>query len=269
MNIINPLIIARKSLYLSVSAIDRIQNISLRGPVIFCYHSFNNDDWLHGVSVENFEKQIRFLTSNYKQASISQIERVIKGEDLDLTNYFLITIDDGYKDVMNIRKIITKYNIKPILFLLADRKNLNRIEMDNNKKLLSDSEIKLLANDGWIIGSHGSTHSDFYKLSAEDQVYEIIESKKSIEKIINKKINFFAYPKGRYTNEIIRTVKKAKYTLGFSMDDGFINGKTDQFVIPRIGVNRSHSISEFKQMISPLVVKVRGYLKKNIKGLTI
>lgn len=269
MNRINPLIIARKSLYFSVSAIDKIQGKTLNGPVLFCYHSFSDDNWLHGVSVDEFEKQIRFLTTNYKQAYISQIEKLIKGENLDLTNHFLITIDDGYKDVLNIRKIIAKYKIKPILFLLADRNNLNRKEMDNNKKLLSDSEIKLLANDGWFIGSHGSTHSDFYKLSARDQVYEIIESKKNIEKIINKKINFFAYPKGRFTDEVIKTVKKAKYTLAFSMDDGFISGKTNPYIIPRIGVNRSHSISEFKQMISPMVVRVRGYIKTNIKGLTI
>lgn len=269
MNKINPLIIARKSLYLSLSTIDKVQNKFLKGPVVFCYHSFSNDNWLHGVSVEIFEQQIRFLTTNFKQASISQIEKILSGRKIDLTDYFLITIDDGYKDVLSIRKIISKYNIKPILFLLADRSNLNRTEMDNNKKLLSDSDIRLLADEGWIIGSHGSTHSDFYKLSTQDQIYEIVESKKSIEKIVNKKIKYFAYPKGRFTDEIIKTVKKAKYTLGFSMNDGFINEKTNPFIIPRIGVNRTHSMSEFKQMISPTVVRVRGYIKTNIKGFTI
>ncbi|HYK08163.1 MAG TPA: polysaccharide deacetylase family protein [Candidatus Eisenbacteria bacterium] len=237
-----------------------------RNPKIFilCYHSISDDSWRFGVSLSTLEKQIKFLSSKYSAITLQDVESVIKGKRRITQPSFVITFDDGYKEVLLIRNLMKKLGITPTLFMLSDTKNPDYKELDTKREFLTPKDMQLLLSDGWNIGSHGATHTDFWNMSSHEIEKEIIGSRKQLQKVCNRAVSYFAYPKGRYTKNIVDTVKKAGYQAAFSMDDGKIDSQTNLFTIPRVGVDRTHTFAEFQFLFSPSVIAFRKFIKEHI-----
>jgi len=236
---------------------------------ILCYHSIYNDDWNYSLDEEVFEKQLQYLTAHYQTGTLSDIIAIINRGKKFSRPVFVITFDDGYKDIYKLSPILLKYNIHPTVFILADNdKKINRREMATDRPLLSVREIKNLIKAGWTIGSHGMTHCDFKSLSPAAYLREISQSKKILEKKYSVPIHYFAYPKGRYDKTVTLFTRRAGYTLGLSMDDGLITSKTNLFAVPRAGVVRNMSFPEFRSVFLPYSVIIRKLLVKRL-GLII
>lgn len=262
----NMLVNLRRFVYLSLYSFDRVFNFNVNKPFVLCYHSFGNDSWHHGITVKQFSSQLKELTKTFEVLSVEDIEQNLKNNSVN--NGFVVTIDDGYLDVAEVSKITSKYNIKPVLFLLSNPKNANRQELENNKPFLRKDQIMKLYKLGWAIGCHSATHSDFNGLDEKGIEYEVISSKIKLEADLGIKINYFAYPKGRYNGQVLKAVKKAGYKMAFSMDDGYITSGIDKLTIPRIGINRSHTLREFKTLYSPSVMAFRNLVKRILnKGI--
>lgn len=226
--------------------------------------NIGNDNWRWGVSLDILDKQLNYLSKKYVFITMDDIEAYLKGKKNINKPSVLICLDDGYKDILLGKALFKKYNIKPVVFLLSNTKSANRKELDNYRSFLSNKEILELYNEGWILGCHSATHSNFYTLTNKQIENEIVKSKHDLEKELGIEINYFAYPKGRYTNKILDAVKKAQYKLAFTMDDAFVNKETNKLIIPRIGVDRTHSLFEFKCVYLPSSVRFRKFIKENI-----
>lgn len=255
----NIFVLIRKSLYKLIYLFDQLIG---NQPKVFvlCYHSISND-WLYGVKAAEFKKQINYLERYYNFISPKQLADHLRGKSKITYPAVLITFDDGYEDILQIKGFLKSKRIKPLLFLLADPKNANRAELATEKKLLSKSQVLQLINMGWEIGSHGQTHVNFGNMDNSSVRIEIADSKKDLHQKFSISVKYFAYPKGRYNKQIIKQVKASKYELAFSMDDGFIDQQTNKFTIPRVGINQSHSLTEFKSLFSPSVVQFRRFCK--------
>ncbi len=254
-------IAVRRIIYYSLFIIDKFV-LSRKPPVvIFCYHSISGD-WYHGVSLENFKKQVDYLVSKYDPICLDELYQIIIGSKKTEKPAFLITFDDGYKDILAVKSYLAEKNIKPALFILSERESINRGELETNKDLLSISEILELKKAGWEIGCHGATHSDFEKLGNEELKKEIIGAKIQLEKELGFVIRYFTYPKGKYSKGILDMVKQQNYKMAFSMDDSPISSKTNIFAMPRVGINQSHSFLEFKALFLPSAIYFRGLVKK-------
>lgn len=252
----------RRSAYLTIGTVNKMLPFYKTKIFILCYHGIGEDNWAFSVNKKTFEKQINYLKSQKIEfITLSDIEKFLNGEKKITKPSVVITFDDGYKDILEVSNFLKKKNIKPTLFLLSNTKNANRKELANERPFLSKKEILYLKKNGWELGSHTATHSDMFGLNAQQIEKEVIESKRSLEKELGIQIPYIAYPKGRYTHQILNAVKKADYKLGVSMDDGFISKIINKYTIPRIGVDRTHSIAEFKTLFMPMNIKFRKALK--------
>jgi peptidoglycan/xylan/chitin deacetylase (PgdA/CDA1 family) len=181
---------------------------------------------------------------------------------------FLLTFDDGYKDLLNIRDIVKKYNINPVVFVIPNSGKPDYKELGQEYTRLTSEDLKLLQKEGWTIGSHTMTHADLTTLNTEQLAYEVANSKVELEKELGQQVNYFAYPKGSYNDIVLDAVKRAGYTYAFTMDDDTITTSTDPFKMPRVGVDRTHTFSAFKATYSPSNIKFRKLIKGlGIKGL--
>jgi len=82
-------------------------------------HTPLSDPWDLSVTPENFERQIKFLKSNYPIVSIGEIAHQIQKRNIE-KNSIAITFDDGYLDNFETaRPILEKYSV-PATFFITD-----------------------------------------------------------------------------------------------------------------------------------------------------
>lgn len=260
------LIKARKLAYRVLSFVDKRILKQTNLVSILAYHSISHADWRFSIDLNTMKRQIRYLKKNYQFITLSDVEKYIKGETKITKPSIVLTFDDGYKDILQIRNFLNKQNIKPTLFLLSDTKNANIEEIGRKMLYLSNHEIKGLIANGWEIGCHSSTHSNLSEISDSKLKDELITSKRTLEDKLGIEINYFAYPRGKYSKKVLKYAKEAKYSLGLTMDDGFIKENINPLTIPRIGIDKTHTFSEFKSAFSPSVIKARMLIKSTFIG---
>lgn len=110
------------------------------------------------------------------------------------------SFDDGHPQDRKIADLLKKYGFNATFYLTS--KNLFK---------LKDLYVQL-DKEGFWIGGHTVTHPmDMKVLSDEELCYEILQNKNDIENIIDKEIEVFCYPRGRYNDKIIGLLKTAGY----------------------------------------------------------
>ncbi len=248
-----------KVVLIFISKFDFLQKIFLfvnfRPTIIICYHSISDSNWRFSTKINNFEQQIEYLSKNFEIISLDEIHKN------NVSNKkAIITFDDGYEDFMsNALPILKKYNVPSTMFVLGDGKNANRSELQNKKKLLTLDQIKEIRTQGVEIGYHTGTHSDLRALSNEELKYEIIQSKENLEKKLGFNINYFAYPRGIYSDNIIKFVKLAGFKAAFTVDGGEISLSKSHFLFNRISIEGATTFGEFKAMLSPVGLKFEKF----------
>jgi len=90
-------------------------------------------------------------------------------------------------------------------------------------------------------GSHTHTHELLSKLSEQQQVEELLQSRQLIETHVGRKIDAIAYPVGAKTSFSATTfaaLRQTSYRTGFSFYGGINRpGKIDRLDVARIGVD--------------------------------
>lgn len=227
--------------------------------VIFCYHSIGNS-WKFSVSKRMFEKQIQFIKKTHVPLKVSEILQS------KLSHAFAISLDDGYQDNLSIKEFCEQNNIFPTVYVLSLPEKASRETLGNDLNLLTTPEINQLLKKGWEVGCHTLTHAILPSKSAATLEKEIVYAKSLLEKKIGKKVTSFAYPKGKYSERVMRMVQKAGYQNAVTMDDNQLNKGTNPYLIPRVGVDGSHSFREFAYLCSPSVIAFRSMVKHSPFG---
>lgn len=252
----------RNAVYIGVGVKEKLFPKKQSGPVVLCYHSVAADSWRFSIDPEQVKAQIGLLLKTHKPITVQELIAHVLGEKAVTENSFLVTFDDGYKDVYQLKKFFSEKNIKPVLFALSDPEHADRNELDTHRPFLNFSELRELKIAGWEIGCHSATHADFRSLDKDAIEREVVNAKRALELETGFAIEYFAYPKGVYSSPVVRAVKEAGYTAAFSMDDKPIASYGDPYAIPRVGVDRTHSLTQFPLIISPTAVAIRGLIKK-------
>jgi peptidoglycan/xylan/chitin deacetylase (PgdA/CDA1 family) len=116
--------------------------------------------------------------------------------------------DDGAVQDLRLLKLLNKYNLKGTFYI---PKNINfEIKKGQFLKQLSEKDILEIAKTQEI-GAHGITHTYLDELNKEQIYNEVKNSKDWLEKLLNKEIKMFAYPGGKYNDDIVNIVKESSF----------------------------------------------------------
>jgi len=192
----------------------------------------------HNIS-SKFELSFRSVSSNLLKKHLKLLKNkgfnnitkldLIKGGLFDNKKSVFITFDDAYEGVYySALPVMEEFGFSAAVFIPAgyigkfnewDFTPFSRLRhMD--KKMLID-----LSKNGWIVGSHGFTHTDLRKCSNGGLRKEICDSKKKIEDIIGEEVFLFAYPFGLYNEKVMDMVKNCGYKYAFATANGITNNR--------------------------------------------
>lgn len=140
---------------------------------------------------------------------------------------------------------------------------------------ISPEEAKRLAQlRGVSIGGHTVHHHLFDEIDADTMRAEIVDDKRSLEELLRRPIQTFAYPGGRFSGEEKPVLKAAGYRLAATTENAFIDQESDPFYVPRFGVGDNISFPEaicnmvgvWQPVMAPIKRLVRPWFGRSISG---
>ena len=164
-----------------------------------------------------------------------------------------------------------KKEIKPWLKKLSNRQR--QLVLENilqqcddvslpQNRMMNWGEVKQLANEGFIIGSHSHTHPMLASLQNENEIKE--ELTVSGEKI-KTELGFFpatiSYPIGSFDERVTKLAKETGYKYGLAVEQQFYqSSKNDLYKIPRVEL--------YQEPWWKVQMRMKGIYSaiKNIKG---
>lgn len=215
-----------------------------QGIPVLNYHQINNT--AHNpltLSDTEFEAQIKYLAKEgYTPITPDQLSEYLEsGKELP-SKPILITFDDGYKDNYQIAyPILQKYNFTATIFVISDFVN-------TYDRYLTWDQIKEMSNSGFSFQSHTLSHVTLTDISDDNELRkQLTKSKEALEWRLGKKVEYLAYPCGKYDQRIIDATKAAGYRGAFTINLGRDTTNSTAYYLNRIPIfgGNSHTFARF------------------------
>jgi len=171
------------------------------------------------IAPERFEQHLRWLSRWRKVAPLD--------ETLHVRNRRLvaITFDDGYRDNLTVAlPLLEKFRLPMTLFVTAGF--IGRDEYLSLQDLREISRHPLVT-----IGAHGLWHRHFTRLTTEEARFELIESRRLLEGMIDRKVDLMAWPFGECNARLERLSAQCGYRASWSVWKGN-NGAHSRWRVP-------------------------------------
>jgi peptidoglycan/xylan/chitin deacetylase (PgdA/CDA1 family) len=123
------------------------------------------------------------------------------------------------------------------------------------------SEARELLGNGIGIGSHTVSHPILTSLDDERREYELLESKRSIERHLGVPCRLFSYPNGTeddFDDRDRACLRKAGYVAAVSQIAGLNDPQTDRFALRRLNIGRGHGPHLFAAQVSGFLPWLRS-----------
>ncbi len=228
-------------------------------PVLMYHHVGNSEAPPSlNVSTKTFERQMEFLKAHwYRVIPLPELVEKLKSNQKLPPKTVVIAFDDGYLDnFTNAFPILKKMGFPATIFVISGS--------IGQEGFLSEEDLKILDSSGITIGSHTVHHAFLPKLSHEEIVFELKESKSALEKVLGHPVIFFSYPAGGVTEEAKSLVERAGYEGAVTTNYG--HKKDDVFALRRVKISDAHgSLFNFWAKVSGFYLfgKKKTCLEKN------
>lgn len=202
-----------------------LKKYNVHASIFLTVNNIKNDTWL-------WVNKLEYIISTTEKTSI----------DINIpdTGTLHLNLQDTSKKkdaYHTLKELLKNLHPKELKRLLIQIQKKFEVEIDykviDNYKMLNFQVIKKMSPRLVDFGSHTLTHPILTKLTHAEYKNEIINSKTTLEKILNRKVKFFCYPNGNYNQEIIEIVSK-HYTAAVSTEGDFINPHTNLFTLNRV-----------------------------------
>lgn len=217
-----------------------------KGIPVLMYHSIGYENGNTArLPKEKFKEQMKYLKeNNYATLSLEEAYDFFLSNKAVPEKAIVLTFDDGYVDnYVEAFPILKELEFKATFFVITDL-------IGKMPGYMNLTQLKELQASGMDIESHTVNHEHLNQLSYEKQVKTLKESKEFLEKSLNKKIQYFAYPYGEYTEEILVAVKEAGYKMAFTTA-GRWSDKTDGILtLDRVFISGSAKLNVFIERIT-------------------
>jgi peptidoglycan/xylan/chitin deacetylase (PgdA/CDA1 family) len=111
------------------------------------------------------------------------------------------------------------------------------------------SDLAGLAQNGFNFGAHSISHPVLPSLSVNEAEHEIAGSKAQIEERTGQRVDFFAYPYGRWS-PAVRDLVSRHYQGACSTGAGVVEQDADPFALPRVDAHYVRRPALFRMLFT-------------------
>jgi peptidoglycan/xylan/chitin deacetylase (PgdA/CDA1 family) len=205
-----------------------------------------------------FEKQLAYLKKQgfvFYTAS-EMIERYRESGAFP-TNGITLTFDDGWKDnYTNAFPILRRLGLKATIFLvpscIGQISDKALAKGEGAREHLTRNEILEMSEHGIEFGSHSLNHRLLHELPIEEVKFEVLESKRQLEELLQKPCKAFAYPAGFFNDEVRALIEESGHVGAFTTHYG-PEDRPDPYALNRIEIlRRDRFLFQFAHKVEPL-----------------
>lgn len=203
---------------------------------------------LYDVSAEHFSEQISWLSKSGFQLSLNPEEE----------HGIILTFDDGEKSNFDVAfPILKQFGAKAYFFPIVKR--------IGTQGYMSWQDLRILKDEGMIIGSHGLTHTPLTQILPTQMREELRASKETLENNLNCTIETLSIPRGFYNESIIQTAQELGYKIIFISEK---NTSCRFKGWGRIAIKKTWTLARLQLAIdgkTPVNEKILNALKRSLK----
>jgi peptidoglycan/xylan/chitin deacetylase (PgdA/CDA1 family) len=235
--------------------------------LILCYHAVSRT-WAADLSVtpKTLEAQlVMLLRRGWRGASFSEAVR----RPPPWRRTLVITFDDAFLSVLELAyPILSRLDIPGTIFaptaFLAERGPLQWAGVDHwldssaapELTCMSWNDLRVLADDGWEVGSHTCTHARLTELDDDALRHELVESKRECEEQLERPCETLAYPYGAVDERVVAFTAEAGYTAALALSSSLRPGGPHRW--PRVGIYHADQMWRFRLKLNPTVRRIRA-----------
>ena len=197
------------------------------------------------VSPEDFRHQMAWLKRHgyHTITQRSLFNALMCGSHLR-RKPIVITFDDGYRDVYRYAApVIERFGMHAISYLITERIS------GEDHSFLSWQQVRRFEDRGVEIGSHTVSHAALTSLSDAAALDELVKSRKKLERKLDHRVPWLAYPYGNYDGRIEALARKAGYKLAVTTEWGTLQSASRPFALKRLRVLDSTGVSGLAGML--------------------
>lgn len=208
---------------------------------ILLYHQVAppKDNSRYYVSPEVFEEQMQLLHNwGYQTITLEMLEKAINdGAELP-SRPMLITFDDGnINNYTTAFPIMQKYGFTGVMYIVGSYLGA--------ELFMDAGQIQEMVAAGWEVGSHSMRHRDLTTLDESEMKFEIIQSRKVLERELGVPVRSFAYPFGLFNSDAVNLTNAAGYTTAMSLGSSSDQGTWNVFALQRRDVSGRYDLKKF------------------------
>lgn len=197
------------------------------------------------VNPSEFRDQMRFLVdAGYEAIDLYDLSLAIVGKKDLPPKPVIITLDDGYRDnYEHAFPILQELGLKATFFIpteFVDQGNPNYMDW---------KMIEEMAEAGMRFEPHSKTHPDLTEHDRDFIIWEVLGSAETLEAHTNHRPRFFAYPGGRYNDEVLNIVTELDFWGAVTTEGGLWHGYEDRFQWTRVRIHNTTAVAELADLM--------------------
>jgi peptidoglycan/xylan/chitin deacetylase (PgdA/CDA1 family) len=164
----------------------------------------------------------------------------------------LVTFDDGFMSVYRYAfPVLRRHRMRATVFVTPDPESDNFTKHATVDAPLTPEQMQEMSQHGVAIESHGMTHRYLTEMEPELIRWELQESKRVLEGIVQQPVQFLAIPSGAYNRIVRQLAKEAGYRAVFGMLKGSNHMHSDCYCLRRMVIARDFTLEDFRRVLSP------------------
>jgi peptidoglycan/xylan/chitin deacetylase (PgdA/CDA1 family) len=231
---------------------------------ILCYHSVE-PDWNSPLAMrpEAFRKQAAWLRRRRHVLPVRDALTRLDRRGRTPSGTTALTFDDGFAGLHeHVLPVLAREKLPATVFLVAQTltpggRPVDWVDTPGScpPTTLSLDQVLEMQDAGIDFQSHSWAHHDLTRLSRDECVRDLRESRELLSDLLARPVTHLAYPRGRHDAGFREAAAAAGYSHAFALPETV--EEPGPYAVPRVGIYRANGPLTFRMKAARPYLQVR------------